>query len=298
MEKVLEYELSPYPPALFEANCMFTKPEKTQLAIAIEKYDSRQSDEAVSNEIPRTDSYVLDGGSLLHRGPWTKGSTYGTIADSYVNFTLRNYGTTTVVFDGYQDTPSTKDSTHQRRQQRNHLLVSVTPGTVFNGKKEDFLSKGSNKQALIDIISTRLREKGCSVVNCSGDADTEIVSVAITASEYGSTTLISEDTDLLVLFLYHMKPNRKSVFFRFDNKSRSQIRVYNINKLKPLLGPVLCSHLLFIHAFTGCDTTSRVFGAGKKSYFQKFIKGDKDLESCAVCFTNPGQSCDIVEECG
>lgn len=169
---------------------------------------------------------------------------------------------------------------------------------MFNGKKDDFMSKGKNKQALIDIVSTRLREKGCNVVNCAGDADTEIVSVTIAASEYGSTTLIGEDTDLLVLLLYHMKPDRKSVFFRSDNKSRSQIRVYNINKLKILLGPALCSHLLFIHAFTGCDTTSRVFGVGKKTYFQKFLKGDKDLESCAVCFTKPDQTCDIIELCG
>ena len=74
-----------------------------------------------------TDSYVLDGGFLLHHVPWIKGSTYGKIADSYVDYTRRNYGTATVVFDGYQDGPSTKDSTHQRRLQTNHPLVSVTP---------------------------------------------------------------------------------------------------------------------------------------------------------------------------
>jgi len=54
------------------------------------------------------------------------------------------------------------------------------------------------------------------------------------------------------------------------------------------------SHLLFIHAFTGCDTTSRIFGIEKKSLFQKFVKGDKDLESCAPCFTNP----DAIEQNG
>ena len=122
--------------------------------------------------------------------------------------------------------------------------------------------------------------------------------MTIAASEYGSTTHIGKDTDLFVLLLYHMKPGRKSVFFRSDNKSRSQVRVYNINKLKNLLGPHLYSHLLFIHAVTWCDTTSRVFGVGKKTYFQKFVKGNKDLESCAVCFTNPGQTCYTVEECG
>lgn len=98
-------------------------------------------------------------------------------------------------------------------------------------KKDDFQSKGNNKQALIDIIRTKLCEKGCNAINCAEDADTEIVSVAIAASENGSTTLIGGDKDFLVLLLYHMKPDRKSVFSRFDNKSRRQIRVYNINKL-------------------------------------------------------------------
>ena len=94
------------------------KPEKTQLAKEIDDYACSLSDEAVTNEVPQTESYVLDGGSLMHRVQWTTGSTYGAIADCYVDFTLRNYGMATVVFDGYHDRPSVKDSTHQRRQQK------------------------------------------------------------------------------------------------------------------------------------------------------------------------------------
>ena len=129
-------------------------------------------------------------------GPKT---AYGAIADSYVDFTVRNYGTATVVFDGYQEIPSIKDNTHDRRQQRHHPLVSVSPDTVFSGKKDEFLSRGSNKQALINIISGKLRDNGCNVINCEGDTDCKIVHAVIAASEYGSTTLIGEDTDLLVL---------------------------------------------------------------------------------------------------
>ena len=53
------------------------------------------------NTVPATDCYVLDGGSLLHRLPWNKGDSYGSIAESYAEFTVRNYGLATVVFDGY-----------------------------------------------------------------------------------------------------------------------------------------------------------------------------------------------------
>ncbi|KAG1664200.1 Cubilin [Nymphon striatum] len=182
------------------------------------------SDEAVTNEVPQTESYVLDGGSLMHRVQWTKGSTYGAIADCYVDFTLRNYGMATVVFDGYHDQPSVKDSTHQRRQQKNHPKVSFTPTTVFTGKKEEFLSQaqGSNKQGLINMISDRLREKGCKVMNAEGDADYNIVQAAIAFSEYKTTTLIGEDTDLLILLLHHKTVTRKLCIFAQTRSQKSR----------------------------------------------------------------------------
>ena len=91
------------------------------------------------NSIPETDCYVLDGGSLLHRLPWKKGDSYGAIAESYADFTLRHYGQATVVFDGYGEGPSIKDNTHQRRGKNLHPIVSFTAETEFSGKKDDFI---------------------------------------------------------------------------------------------------------------------------------------------------------------
>lgn len=298
LEDVLDYELSPFPPALFEASYVMRKAEKPQLAKAIDEHARNLSDKAVTNEVPKTDNYVLDGGSLIHRVQWTKGSTYGSIAQTYADFTLRNYGTATVVFDGYQDAPSVKDATHQRRQRTQHPKINFTQETIFNGKKDDFLSQGTNKQALINIISNRLRDNGCNVMNSEGDADFDIVQAAIASAQYQTTTLVGEDTDLLILLLQHMDPKRKTLYFRSDNKSKGEIRVYNINILKELLGQKLCTHLLFIHSFSGCDTTSRIFGTGKKTLFQKFVKEDKGLETCAHAFTQPGQQSDTIETHG
>ena len=59
--------------------------------------------------------------------------------------------------------------------------------------------------------------------------------------------------------------------------------------------------MLFVHAFTGCDsdTTSRIyFGVGKNSVFQKVMKGDGSLRSCARAFTTPGQSTDVIVQAG
>jgi len=70
------------------------------------------------------------------------------------------------------------------------------------GKKDEFLSNGSNKQQLINVISLRLKEKGCTVTNTTGDADYDIVQAAVEASQLQSTTLIGEDTHLLILLLH------------------------------------------------------------------------------------------------
>ena len=44
---------------------------------------------------------------------------------------------------------------------------------------------------------------------------------------------------------------------------RKKVRLWNIKVSKEKLGSCICSKLLFIHAITGCDTTSRLYGIGK-----------------------------------
>jgi len=60
----------PLPPALFETRNILRKSDKPQLAQTIRDHAADLSSEAVTNSIPKTDYYVLDGGSLLHRLPW------------------------------------------------------------------------------------------------------------------------------------------------------------------------------------------------------------------------------------
>jgi len=69
--------------------------------------------------------------------------------------------------------------------------------------------------------------------------------------------------------------------------------------LKQLLGDEVCSDLLFVHAFSGCDTTSRIFGVGKKClFFQKIIKRDSVLRACSKTFCAPKADQVTVERIG
>lgn len=174
--------------------------------------------------------------------------------------------------------------------------MNITESSKFVGKKEDFLSNDANKQALIKLIMECLRQRGCEVMQAEGDADVEIAKAAVTKSAFKSTTLVGEDTDLLVLLLfYSVKTNCTELYFRSD---KAKSNVYNIKVLKRILGETVCRDLLFLHAFTGCDSTSRVFGIGKKSVFQRIMKKENGLKSCSKVFCTPQQGQDVVETTG
>ena len=140
-----------------------------------------------------------------------------------------------------------------------HPLVHFTADTEFIGKKEQFLS---NKERL---ISAQLRNRRCNEINVPGDADVDIVKTAVDSSHQHSTTLIGEDTHLLILLLHYANtdPDIKDLYFRSDKTCA--FKVHDINRLKAIIGPDICSQLVSIYAFTGCDSASRIFGIGKKT---------------------------------
>ena len=294
LEEVMKYELSPYPTALFEDRHRLRKADKPALLEAIRKH-ATSVDGAILQYIPKTEHYVLDGGSLLHRLKWTEGSTHWAIAENYASFTSERYGEATVVFDGYE-APNTKDNTHERRiSTAVNNAVNITDATKFVGKKEDFLSNESNKKTLINMITLHLRQRNCTVIQAKGDADVDIVKAVVTMAANKSTTLIGEDTDLLILLLYHGKIDSQELFFRSD---KGISHVYNIKTLKAVLGNDICTSLLFAHAFTGCDTTSRIFNVGKKSVFQQIISSGSVLRSCSQMFCTQGNDQVDVESAG
>ncbi|KAH3892561.1 hypothetical protein DPMN_016680 [Dreissena polymorpha] len=74
------------------------------------------------NSIPVTDCYVLecDFCSIVYHG---KRATH--IAQSYAVFAVKHYGKAAVVFYGYGDDPSIKDSTRQRPENNVNPIVRM-----------------------------------------------------------------------------------------------------------------------------------------------------------------------------
>ena len=159
---LIDYEICPYPPNLFDSSSFLRKAEKSQLTKAIVIYVKKQCELPASEE--NVDCYVLDGGSLLHRLSWNKNSTYDAISDHYVDFVNKNYPNAIAIVDGYESGPSTKHMTHHRRSgQVMSPAINFTGNMALSFSKDKFLSNDTNKQNIINLIGKILQIAGCSI---------------------------------------------------------------------------------------------------------------------------------------
>ena len=105
----LQHELSCYPLSLFETAELLHEGQNLTFADRI-WINLQQKDPPA----PENLRYVLDGGALLYRIPWTRGSSFSTILQTYADYVNKRFPGSVIVFDGYEEV-STKDMTHRRR---------------------------------------------------------------------------------------------------------------------------------------------------------------------------------------
>ena len=107
-----KYEICVVAPSMFDNNGFMRTPKKADLADFL-VFEDCKTDYMQSGEM----KVVLDGGALLHRVQWTKGTTFSDIKHNYLGHIKNLVGNTTdkddvhIVFDGYL-TSSTKDHCH------------------------------------------------------------------------------------------------------------------------------------------------------------------------------------------
>ena len=180
---LFQYELCTYPAALFESSSLPLQPNKAVLADYLWK-SMKEEQRNPSGYV----KYVLDGGALLHRVPWPRGSTYESVSHLYVRYVIQKYGAAAIVFDGYNDDPTTKDATHLRRT---GYCVGVTvhfaSGMMIKSKKDAFLNNKATKQRFIHYLSDNLERSGCPVDYAKDDADVLIVLTAVASARHKET---------------------------------------------------------------------------------------------------------------
>ena len=207
------YELATYPTALFETVDLLLEPQKSSLADEIWNMTK-----ANSATLPEGAQVILDGGSLLHRIVWNRGSTFESILNAYTNY--GKYGKPVVEFDGYQGS-TIKDMTHKRRSKGKHgMTVMFEKSMNLAVTKEVFLSNKGNKQRFIIMLGEELSKKGCTVFHDTGDADCLIVKKAMESAAENNVVLVGDDTDLLILLLHQQYEGKHDVFFAPEPKKK------------------------------------------------------------------------------
>ena len=289
--EIFRYELTSVPPALFDEHGLMRLSQKSQLADMIWNLANTSTSEC---EIAEIQTHVVDGGSLLHRIPWSNGTTYEAIFSSYADYVVRNFRGCTVVFDGYEENLSTKDSTHLRRSKGAiGTVVQFTERAPFRGKKDIFLNNKENKEKFLKMLGHHLEQRGIDVRYATGDADLLVVQTAKEKAESSPVVVVGEDTDILVLLIHYASSTQHQIFMRSSATSTTK-KIWNIRKAATALGSYACRVLPVVHAITGCDTTSRLFGVGKGSAMKE-IRSNIDLRDSMDVFMRTSPKEEVIK---
>ena len=114
-------------------------------------------------------------------------------------------------------------------------------------------------------------------MNCCKDADSEINM----AEELGPILVAADDTDIVVLLLYHWQESMNDIHV---SQTRS-CRTLSIRQSQADIADIK-SHLLFLHSWSGCDTTSAIYGKGKGGLV-KLLKQSQALRHASTVICNP-----------
>ncbi|KAE8747077.1 hypothetical protein FOCC_FOCC006215, partial [Frankliniella occidentalis] len=287
----LEYELSPTAPSLFD-EVSLRKTDKAALAKAIDGVCAPQA-----TPVPPGTPYVVDGGMLLRAVVWPRPASFGEICETYRAYVVRRYGpNSTIVFDGYGDHLSTKAAEQLHRcSGKTSPNLTIRADTMVTTAQANFLGNGANKTSLICLLKPVLESAGLSVVQAQSDADTLIVEKALERASSHPVAVAANDTDILALLVQRMLP-KSPIYMHCPGTSGRPDKVYDIKKVQAALGP-LQEVILAMHALTGCDTTSAMFGRGKVG-ITKLLPTKEDLIKCVALFNDPDANLEEIVEAG
>lgn len=291
---IYSYELSTVAPALFTDDGLMRKSQNCQLT----KFIVNMNAEIVISSEVDVSVTVIDGYAVMQQMVWPKVGTIGDSCNQYAHHVMNNYQKNInqkayVVFDSY-DVVTMKEPEQKRR-----CLKTVGPDVIVHRdlpippNKASFLSNKRNKQSYIKLLSKYLLERTIAVEHAGdeGDADVVIVRAACNFAESGkSVAVVSEDTDVFILLLHHIKQHVKMYM-------QSRSRTIDIGAAHQALGDDICSCLPFLHAMSGCDTTSSFFGFGKLKAL-KLLQKSKYLLQTVNIFGNLNAQQETIGKAG
>ena len=119
---------------------------------------------------------------------------------------------------------------------------------------------------------------------------------AIDLSTNNNVVIVGTDVDLLILLIQLSKEDNQLYLYK-QGAGKCPDKVFSIRNIRDHLSEV-SSSLLFLHAMTGCDTTSALYRQGKKKAFNLLQKNEKLRRDMVNVFNDPTSSPDSVSSAG
>ena len=95
-----------------------------------------------------------------------------------------------MLFDGYTNGSTTKDSAHIRSKGVIGSTVMFVDDTPCRSKNEIFLANSENKQRFLNMLGRKIEESGNRVLHADDDADLLIVQTAVECAKDRATAVI------------------------------------------------------------------------------------------------------------
>ncbi|GBL90244.1 hypothetical protein AVEN_130356-1 [Araneus ventricosus] len=154
-----------------------------------------------------------------------------------------------------------------------------------------FLGNNANKDRLIRMLKTKFEAEIFMVKQATEDADTLIINTAMSVSSaFDSVIVVGEDVDLLILLT--APSTRSNIYILKPGKGKISQQIYSI---KSIIDKTAADHILFLHVFSGCDTTCTLFNQRKMKFIYVLRKNPNFNEVIQV-FKNPNADPEIIAE--
>ncbi|GBM25663.1 hypothetical protein AVEN_207444-1 [Araneus ventricosus] len=161
--------------------------------------------------------------------------------------------------------------------------------------REPSLLLGSSfgRRALSNVTLSSLSQRDCIFgqdqgIGATDDADVHIAKTAIETYEKikKQVVVIDQDVDLLVLPAA-LTPDYMDILMLKEGKGKVKDSFYSSKDLQNSNLVIECKKsIIFLHAISGCDTTSGFYGKGKLQAVQLF-NHSKYLQAIPEIFKNP-----------
>ena len=150
-----------------------------------------------------------------------------------------------------------------------------------------FFSNAKNKKEFIKMLPCHLENNGIEVASAVDDADSIIIQWAMKkANTRSNVVVIGEDIDLLVI-LTALTPRKHEIFFL--KPAKGPINDDQLFSSRQSLHSKMKSSIMFIQAFSGCDSTSSFYNHGKTKLYNLLYR-DKNLRKIVNVYNKPNAS--------